>query len=93
MAFSVWHKITASEWGSSVLGTRLLPLLPVPLETGMIVPVRVSSMGQIDLFANYLYLIGILDIIPCANSKETALKSIALLAWAVEYAVWTSKDG
>ena len=27
------------------------------------VDVRVSSIGEIDLLANYLYLIGILDII------------------------------
>ena len=32
---------------------------------GMIVPVRVLSMGQIDLFKNYLYLIG-----PCAKNEK-----------------------
>ena len=29
----------------------------------MVVPVRVLSMGQIDLFENYLYYIGILETI------------------------------
>ena len=31
--------------------------LPVPLWPGVLKPIRVISMGQIDLFENYLYLI------------------------------------
>ena len=41
--------------------TLSLPLLPGLLWPGVIVPDREQSMGQIDLFKNYLYLIGILD--------------------------------
>ena len=37
--------------------TSSLPLLPGPLRPGVVVPVRVPSMGQIDLFKSYLYLI------------------------------------
>ena len=40
-----------------------LLLLPGLLWLKVVVPVRVQTMGQIDLFANYLYLIRILDII------------------------------
>ena len=40
-----------------------LPLLSGPLRAGVVVAVRVLSINQIDMFANYLYLIGILDII------------------------------
>ena len=50
----VWHK--AAWCGSSAwaLGDiSLLPVIPVPLFPGMIVPVRVPSMSQIDLFENY----------------------------------------
>ena len=36
-----------------------LPLLPVPLWAGVLVPFRVPSMGQIDLLHNYSYSIGL----------------------------------
>ena len=39
--------------------TLWLPLLSGPLWPGVVVPVRVSIMGQTDV--SYLYLIGILD--------------------------------
>ena len=45
-------------WG--VLGTPSLQLFPGPLWPGVIVPVRVRSMRQIE---NYYCLIGIFDII------------------------------
>ena len=35
-------------------GIFLLPLLPNPFRPGVVVPVRVPSMGQIDMFKNYL---------------------------------------
>ena len=41
-------------WG--MLSTTSLPLLPGPLRPGVIVPLRVQSMGQIKLFKHLLYL-------------------------------------
>ena len=35
--------------------------LIIRIQLGVVVPVRVQSMGQIGLFKNYLYLIGIPD--------------------------------
>ena len=55
-----WHYI-ASGGEASVLGlwrmwsTPLLPLLQGPLWPGVIVPVRVLSIGKTDLFKNDLY--------------------------------------
>ena len=46
------------EWSSPSM-----PLLPGQHWLGMVVPVRVQSRDKIELFENYLYLIGILDII------------------------------
>ena len=43
----------------SIISLTLLPGLPWP---GVMIPFRVSTMGQIGLFKNYLYLIG-----PCAK--------------------------
>ena len=40
-----------------VWSTPSLALLPGPLSTRMVVPVWVPSLGQIDQFQNYLYLI------------------------------------
>ena len=40
-----------------------LTLLPDSLLPGVVVPVKVPYVGQIDMFENYMYLIGILDII------------------------------
>ena len=37
--------------------TPSLPLLPDPLEPGVVVLVRISSMDQIELFNHLLYLI------------------------------------
>ena len=37
--------------------TPSLPLFPGPLWLGIVVPVKASSLGQIDPFKNYLYLI------------------------------------
>ena len=50
-------------WG--VWNTLSLPLLPGPLYPEVVIPVKVPFIGQVDLFVNYLYLIGIPDII-CA---------------------------
>ena len=36
--------------------TPLSLLFPVPLRTGMIVPIRVSTVGQIEIFNHLLYL-------------------------------------
>ena len=44
-----------------VWSTILLPLLSDPLWPRVIVPVKVLSVAQINLFENYLYLIGILE--------------------------------
>ena len=41
-----------------------LPLLLGPLRPGVVVPVRVPSMDQIDLFKNYSYSIG-----PCVDKS------------------------
>ena len=41
-------------WG--IWSTLSLPLLLGPLWPGVVVPVRVLSMGQIELFNNLLYL-------------------------------------
>ena len=46
-----------------------LPLLSGPLSTGVIVPVRASYIDKIDLFENYLYLIG-----RWVKKKESILK-------------------
>ena len=43
--------------------TPLLPLLPGWLWPRTVVLFRVQSIGQIDLFENYLYSIGTLEII------------------------------
>ena len=40
-------------WG--LYSTHLLPSLPGPLRSGAILPVKVPSIDQIDLLANYLY--------------------------------------
>ena len=40
-----------------VQSTPSLLLLPDPLRTGLMVPVRVLSMSKIDLFEDYAYLI------------------------------------
>ena len=40
-----------------------LPLLPGPLWPGVVVPISVRSVGEIDLFRNYLYSVVILDVI------------------------------
>ena len=45
------------------MSTSSLLLLPGPLKLEVVVPVGVSSVGQIDMFKNYLYLIGIFDVI------------------------------
>ena len=53
---------------SVVWSTPSLPLLPSPLWPRVVVLVRVSSMGRIDLFEHYSYKIKILYIIwPCAK--------------------------
>ena len=43
----------------AVWSTSSLLLLSGPLWLGVIIPVRIPSMGQIELFKNYLYSIGI----------------------------------
>ena len=48
----------------------LLPLLPSPLWSGVVVLVRVSSIGQIDLFKYHSYSIG-----PCAPKKMNSWKA------------------
>ena len=45
------------EWNTSLLNLILGSLWP-----GVVVQVKVSSKGQIDLFENYLYQTGIFDI-------------------------------
>ena len=55
-------------WGSSSgdlrrWSTPPLPLLPNLLWPRVAVSIRLQSMGQIDLFKNYLYLTGILKFI------------------------------
>ena len=39
--------------------TSSLPLIPDPLWPWLVVPVKVPSMDQIDLFKNYTFLIGL----------------------------------
>ena len=41
--------------------TPPLPLLPGQLWSEMVVPVKLPSMGQINLFKDYLYSVGISD--------------------------------
>ena len=41
----------------------MLPLLPGPLCPGVVIPVKVPFIDQIDISANYSLLIGILGII------------------------------
>ena len=48
-------------WG--VWSNTLLPLLQGPLWSEVIVPVKILSMSQIDLFKNYSYSTGILEAI------------------------------
>ena len=52
-------------WG--VCSTYSLVLLPGPLSLGMVVPIGVPFMSQIDLFENYSYSIG-------ASEKEKTLE-------------------
>ena len=40
-----------------------IAITPGPVLPGVALPFRVTSVGQTDLFANYLYYIGILDTI------------------------------
>ena len=47
--------------GERMSGTFSLLLLPNPLWSRLIVPVRIPSMGQIDLFEKYQYRIGMLE--------------------------------
>ena len=56
MRIQFWN--SGGQWS-----TPTLPLLADPLWPGVVVPIRVQSMGQINLFENYLYLIGILETI------------------------------
>ena len=46
-----------------------MPLLSVPLLPGVVVPVKVPFMGQIDLFKNYSSLIGLFFL--KRNKKKT----------------------
>ena len=67
-ASCVWHSISSGREAPvlEILGVWKIPsltLLPGPLWPGMIVAVKVPSMDQIELFENYLYLIGILNVI------------------------------
>ena len=56
---------------SEILNTPSLSLLPGPLWPGIVVPVWISSMGQIALFQNYWYLIRL-----CAkNNKKEVLRN------------------
>ena len=50
--------------------TPLLLLLPGPLRPGVVVPVRIPSMGHIDLFTNNPYLLEIFDIIRAEILKK-----------------------
>ena len=51
-------------WGSSVGSLwsmkyhTLLPLLPCPLWTGIVISVKILFMNQINLFKNFIHLIG-----------------------------------
>ena len=51
--------------------TLSLPLLLVPLWLGVVVSVRVPSIGKIPLFNNYLYLKS-----PCAKEKKIVRKNV-----------------
>ena len=54
-------KLHLRLWFWRPASTPSLPLLPDPLWSGVLVPVRVPSMSQIDILEYYSYLIGILD--------------------------------
>ena len=43
-------------WVLEIWGMWSTPSLPLPLWPGVVVPVRVSSMGQIEIFNHFLYL-------------------------------------
>ena len=51
-------------WG--MWSTPLMPLFPVPLWPRVVVPVRVLSMGQIELFNHLLYL----KSFKCVQTKD-----------------------
>ena len=71
LLLSQWETTWQSDSKGPVLRSGDYPLLPVPLWPIVVLPVRVPSMGQIDLFKNYSYLIGIFDIIAaCKNLKK-----------------------
>ena len=55
-------------WSSGECGVT--SLLPGSLWPGVVIPVRVPAMGQIDLFKNELYLIG-------ACEKKNNIKTMA----------------
>ena len=55
----VWYSARGCGVGFGGVNTYSGPLWP-----GVVVPVSVSFMGQIDLFKDYLYLIG-----QCANTN------------------------
>ena len=62
-----------------------LPFLPAQLWPGVIVPVSVSSMRQIDLFENYKYLIGLVSLF---NGISTLFRLFNAKAILLEEQQW-----
>ena len=54
-----WWGLCCRDLGS--MKYPFIAILPDPLVSRVVAPVRVPSMGQIELFKSYLYSIGILD--------------------------------
>ena len=77
----VWHKISSEGEAQAleiwrVYSTLLLPLLPFPLWLGVVVPVRASSMGQINPFKHLSFSIEYL--ISVAVNEKKILEVIIL---------------
>ena len=60
-----------------------LPLLPGWLWLGLVVPVKIPCMDQIDLFKKYLYLIGLYAKKPCKKQlhKKCKYECNSLTSW------------
>ena len=60
-------------WGEWRMITSL-PLIPGSLKHRLVVPVRVTFEGQIDLFKSYLYLIGLYEKKPLTKQLHKKCK-------------------
>ena len=71
-----------SSWAKRYVDYQLLPLLPWSLWAKVVVPIRVTSMCQIDLFENHSYSKVLLDTIkPCKTPTLIRWKLLWETIW------------